>query len=141
MTEKDVPGPVRRIDLLFDSLLEIAAYLALAGFCFGVTWLFWGGTAIEPYVWLALMVCCISCLVPSLWQLGLRCLGQSDLSVALSMGFRVSILLGAVGLAAATKWQHNNSFCNSLLGYYFPFLILQSALLIRTQSFPHPPQS
>ena len=126
---------------LLEPIFEIAAYTALTFFCFGLTWLFWGSVAKEDYSLLALAVCFVSCVSPALWQIVQRWTGQPDLSVLLSMGFRFSMLLGAVGMSAATKWQHNNSFCNCLLGYYFPFLLLQSALLIRNQSFPHPPQS
>jgi len=121
--------------------VELAAYCALAVACWGATWFLIGRGAFEEYSTLALAVCLSSCVGSVAWQFGNNNIAQSDLSILLTMGFRFSVLLGALAISTATKWQHHNSFCNCLLGYYFPFLLLQSALLIRNQSFQHPPQS
>ncbi len=120
---------------------ELAAYCALAAACWGATWFLIGGGAFEEYSILALAVCLSSCVGSVAWQFGTKNVAQTDLSILLTMGFRFSVLLGALAISTATKWQHHNSFCNCLLGYYFPFLLLQSALLIRNQSFSNPPQS
>jgi hypothetical protein len=120
---------------------ELAAYCALGVACWVGTWIFIGGGAFEEYAILALAVCLASCVGSLVWQFGHKNIAQSDLSILLTMGFRFSVLLGALAISTATKWQHHNSFCNCLLGYYFPFLLLQSALLIRNQSFSNPPQS
>ncbi len=121
--------------------MEFVAYFALAVACWGATWILIGNGAFEDYSILALSVCLSSCVVPVVWQFGSKNIAQSDLSILLTMGVRFSVLLGALAISTATKWQHHNSFCNCLLGYYFPFLLLQSALLIRNQSFSNPPQS
>ena len=49
----------------------------------------------------------------------------------ITVGWRMGLLLVAILLSAATKWPSHISFCFSLLGCYFPFLILESALSIR----------
>jgi hypothetical protein len=131
---------MRTLARLQGRLLEILAYGALALVCFGVTRFVFGSMATEGYALLALFVCFVSSATPSLRQLGCRQTESSDLSILFTMGFRFSVLLGAAAISTATKWQHHNSFCNCLLGYYFPFLLLQSALLIRNQTFSHPPR-
>jgi len=137
MTEQ----PVSRRSTLRSHFFEIAAYSALAIGCFVAAWSLFGSVATDGFALAALLVCFIACVAPAMWQVGKRDAAQSDLSILFVMGFRFSILLMSVAFSTATKWQHNNSFCNCLLGYYFPFLLLQSALLIRNQSFSHPPQS
>lgn len=122
-------------------IFEILSYVALALLCWMTTWIIIGNGADESYSLLALSVCLVSSIGPVLWQFGDASVTQSDLSILLTVGFRFSMLLGALVISTATKWQHHNSFCNGLLGYYFPFLLLQSALLIRNQSLPNPPQS
>lgn len=52
-------------------------------------------------------------------------------STLLSITLRMLLMVGALGLVAATKWSHRNSFAGSLLGCYFIFLTLESALSIR----------
>ncbi len=133
--------PVSRRSRLRNQIFEIAAYSALAMICAVASWPFLGSDAVQNYAWVALIVCFGSCIGPCIWQIGSQDVLQSDFSILVTMGLRFSILLGAVAVSTATKWQQHNSFCNCLLGYYFPFLLLQSALLIRNQSFSHPPQS
>jgi len=122
-------------------IVEILAYVALALLCWMTTWIIIGDRADANYSLLALTVCLVSSIGPVVWQFGDAASAQSDLSILIAVGFRFSLLLAALAISTATKWQHHNSFCNGLLGYYFPFLLLQSALLIRNQSFSNPPQS
>ena len=133
--------PVSRRTLRWRQLIEIAAYSFLAAVCYVVARFVLEVDLSDGTALAALLVCLASCLVPAIWQLGTLNVAQSDLSILIIMGSRFSILLGAAAFSTATKWQHHNSFCNCLLGYYFPFLLLQSALLIRNQSVSHPPQS
>ena len=93
------------------------------------------------YAILALSACLATGFGPLAWRFVGNAKVQDELSILLTVGFRFSVLLGALAISAATKWQHNNSFGSCLMGYYFPFLLLQSALLIRNQSIQHPPQS
>lgn len=122
-------------------IIEILAYGALALLCWATTWIIIGNGAVESYSLLALSVCLVSSIGPVIWQFGGAAVAQSDLSILLTVGFRFSLLLGALAISTATKWQHHNSFGNGLLGYYFPFLLLQSAFLIHQQSLSNPPQS
>ena len=119
----------------------MAIYSVLGTACWSLSWFFFPKAAFEGYALTAFGVSLASCLGPLLWPFGLKDAEQDSLSVFVIMGFRFSVLLAALAISTATKWQHHNSFCNCLLGYYFPFLILQSALLIRKQSLQHPPQS
>ena len=122
-------------------LVEVAWYIEVGVTCWLITWMFIGKGAFEDYALIALFVSLVSCIGPLLWSAVSKPVAHDSLSIMVTMGFRFSMMLGALAISAATKWQHHNSFCNCLLGYYFPFLLLQSALLIRNQSFQHPPQS
>ena len=126
---------------LADRIFEIALYVILGAACWSLSWFFFPKAAFEGYSLTAFGVSLASCLGPLLWPFGLKDSEQDSLSIFVIMGFRFSVLLAALAISTATKWQHHNSFCNCLLGYYFPFLLLQSALLIRNQSLQHPPQS
>jgi len=48
--------------------------------------------------------------------------------------WRFGVVAVAILIAAATKWPVDNSFAASLLGCYFPFVVLESALSIRNVS-------
>ena len=130
----------RRFMIRFQ-IVEILSYAGLALLCWVITWVIIGNGADESFSLLALSVCLVSSVGPVVWHFGNANASQSDLSILLTMGFRFSLLLGALAISTATKWQHHNSFCNCLLGYYFPFMLLQSASLIRQQPFSIPPQS
>ncbi len=122
-------------------LQEAMAYFALGFVCLVVTWMLTSDGVIPGYAYLALSACLATGFGPLVWQLTGKAQARDELSILLTMGFRFSVLLGALAISAATKWQHNNSFGSCLMGYYFPFLLLQSALLIRNQTIQHPPQS
>jgi hypothetical protein len=130
----------RRATILF-LFSEAMAYFALGFGCLLVTWFFVPAGVIPDYALLALTACLASSLGPLAWQLVGQAKVQDEISIMVTMGFRFSVLLSALAISAATKWQHNNSFGSCLMGYYFPFLLLQSALLVRNQSIQHPPQS
>ena len=122
-------------------LVEAMAYFTLGSICLLVTRLLTSDGVIPDYAYLALTACLATGFGPLAWQLIGKAQDSDELSILLTMGFRFSVLLGALAISAATKWQHNNSFSSCLMGYYFPFLLLQSALLIRNQPIQHPPQS
>ena len=48
-----------------------------------------------------------------------------------TVGWRMGLLLVVLAVSAATKWPSHISFCFSLLGCYFPFLLLESSLSMR----------
>jgi len=122
-------------------LREATAYFALGCLCLCVSWFFTSDGVVPDYAILALSACLATGFGPLAWRFVGNAKVQDELSILLTVGFRFSVLLGALAISAATKWQHNNSFGSCLMGYYFPFLLLQSALLIRNQSIQHPPQS
>jgi hypothetical protein len=71
---------------------------------------------------------------PIFWRRGSLGIKMPVASTLLSIALRMLLMIGALGLVAATKWSHANSFSNSLLGCYFIFLTLESALSIRFYS-------
>lgn len=73
---------------------------------------------------------------PICWRRGVLGLKMPVASTLLTITLRMLLMMGALGWVAATKWSHRNSFAGSLLGCYFIFLILESALSIRHYSSP-----
>lgn len=57
-----------------------------------------------------------------------------------TVGWRMGVLFIALALSAATKWPIHILFCQTLLGCYFPFLVLESALSIRRIRLESRPQ-
>lgn len=56
-----------------------------------------------------------------------------------SVGWRTGVLVCAILLSAATKWPLHFFYCFCLLGCYFPFLLLESALsIIKVQQDSRP---
>ena len=91
-------------------LLEATAYLALGCLCLFVTWFLTPDGVVKGYAILAVSACLASGFGPLAWQLLGKAKVQDEFSILLTMGFRFSVLLGALAISAATKWQHNNSF-------------------------------
>lgn len=79
----------------------------------------------------ALGLCCCVSAGPIYWRRGPLGARNPVASTLLSITLRMLLMIGALGLVAATKWSHRNSFAGSLLGCYFIFLTLESALSIR----------
>jgi hypothetical protein len=52
-------------------------------------------------------------------------------STLLGTTWRISAIGGLAAIAAATKWPNTNLFCLCLVGYYFPFVTLESWLAIQ----------
>jgi hypothetical protein len=56
-----------------------------------------------------------------------------------SVGWRTGVLVCAILLSAATKWPLHFFYCFCVLGCYFPFLLLESALsIIKVQQDSRP---
>jgi hypothetical protein len=79
----------------------------------------------------ALGLCCSVSAGPIYWRRGSLGVRNPVASTLLSITLRMLVMVGALGWVAATKWSHRNSFAGSLLGCYFIFLTLESALSIR----------
>ncbi|MCY2984933.1 MAG: hypothetical protein NTY15_15020 [Planctomycetota bacterium] len=75
---------------------EAMSYCALGGVCLLVTWMLTLDGAIPDYAYLALSVCLATGLGPLAWQLSGKALVRDELSILLTMGFRVSVLLGSI---------------------------------------------
>jgi hypothetical protein len=79
----------------------------------------------------ALGLCSSVAAGPIYWRRGSFGLKMPVASTLLTITSRMLLMMGALGLVTATKWSHRNSFAGSLLGCYFIFLTLESALSIR----------
>jgi hypothetical protein len=75
---------------------------------------------------------------PILWRRGSFGIKMPVASTLLTIALRMLLLIGALGLVTATKWSYRNSFAGSLLGCYFIFLTLESALSISYYSSKTP---
>ncbi len=115
-------------------LREIGYILALALACLVVAGLIFGivqpSASLLPIV-LAVGVCLAASIVPVFVQHSEFARENPVATTFMTVGWRMGLLLVAILLSAATKWQHNISFGLSLLGCYFPFLALESCLAIR----------
>jgi hypothetical protein len=79
----------------------------------------------------ALGLCSSVAAGPIYWRRGSFGMKMPVASTLLTITSRMLLMMGALGLVTATKWSHRNSFAGSLLGCYFIFLTLESALSIR----------
>jgi fumarate reductase subunit D len=79
----------------------------------------------------ALALCALISAGPIFWRRGAFGNNMPVASTLLAITLRMLPMIGALGLVAATKWSYRNSFAGSLLGCYFIFLALESALSIR----------
>ena len=78
----------------------------------------------------ALGLCSSVAAGPICWRRGSFGSKMPVASTLLTITLRMLLMMSALGLVTATKWSHRNSFDGSLLGCYFIFLTLESALSI-----------
>lgn len=78
----------------------------------------------------ALMVSATVSAAPMIWRRMPFGIQMPLASSLMTITFRMLLMVGVLGMVAATKWSHRNSFATSLLGCYFIFLTLESALSI-----------
>jgi hypothetical protein len=92
----------------------------------------------EPAATAAVLLCLAPVLPILLWRAVSRKKSQPWLGLLVSSG-RLLVAVAALGLAHATKWDHRIFFGECLLGCYFSFLVLESALLVSWAN--HPPRA
>lgn len=81
-------------------------------------------------LFLANCACLASSLPPYLLRFTRFAKQNSSAIPLISVGWRTGVLVCAILLSAATKWPLHFFYCFCLLGCYFPFLLLESALAI-----------
>jgi hypothetical protein len=114
----------------------------------GLEWLSWGGSSavcaifiVGVSVWtgradgipaglMALAFCSSVAVIPIFWRRGSVGSPMPVVFPLMTIAIRMLLMFGALGLVTAIKWSHRNSFSWSLLGCYFIFLALESALSI-----------
>jgi hypothetical protein len=82
----------------------------------------------------AVCLCALVSAAPMIWRRMTFGIKMPLASTLLTITVRSLVMVAALGIAAATKWSNGNSFAVSLLGCYFIFLTLESALSIRYYS-------
>jgi hypothetical protein len=78
----------------------------------------------------AVCLCASVSAAPMIWRRMAFGIKMPLASTLLTITFRMLLMVAALGFVAATKWSNGNSFAVSLLGCYFIFLTLESALSI-----------
>jgi hypothetical protein len=111
--------------------------LVVGLFAFGLTVVAWflpywlGFDDSRRYGLLAVWYCAAVTMGCLPWKHPLLSARLPLISVVIPMTWRITALAGIVLWASATKWPNLNLFSIQLVGYYFPFLALESWLAIQ----------
>lgn len=112
---------------------EIVCTLTLAAITVSVGFIFEAVFGL-PHIFRHSLLGTAICLVASLPPLWLRTWAETPENGVgfpiLTVGWRSAVVLIPIVWAAATKWPEVKSFSLTVLGCYFPFLVLESALSI-----------
>jgi hypothetical protein len=65
-----------------------------------------------------------------LWTTGAMAHRYPVFGALMNVNWRIGTIAGLALVVSATKWPQGNSMCLYLVGYYFPFVVLESALSI-----------
>lgn len=85
-------------------------------------------------LFLAISVCFVASVGPIVFNHTDWAIRNPGVGPLLTIFWRMSWILIAVVVSAATKWHDNKTFLLSMVGCYFPFLLLESTLSIRRTS-------
>jgi hypothetical protein len=117
-------GPLHARRLIFWSLL-FGAILS------GCSYLF---RPLEPrlfvYQQIAIWYCAGVNITTLLWTTGAMAHRYPVFGALMNVNWRIGTIAGLALVVSATKWPQGNSMCLYLVGYYFPFVVLESALSI-----------
>lgn len=116
--------------------LVLTGQVAALAVAVGLGWwgcIGWGGyrgvADARPAATAAVLVCLAPVLPLLLWRAVSTKKSQAFLGLVASSG-RMLVAFAALGVVHATKWDHRIFFGECLLGCYFYFLLLESALLV-----------
>jgi len=65
-----------------------------------------------------------------LWTTGSLAARFPVFATLMNVSWRIFTIAGFALVVSATKWPQGNSLCLYLVGYYFPFVVLESCLSI-----------
>lgn len=110
---------------LFASTLALAGLLSLVGY-----WYPLGESRLAMYQQIAIWYCSIVTLATLLWTTGGMAERFPVFATLMNVSWRIFTIAGFALVVSATKWPQGNSLCLYLVGYYFPFVVLESCLSI-----------
>lgn len=110
---------------LIASTLVLACLLSLVGHRFPL-----GESRLATYQQIAIWYCAIVTLATLLWTTGSLAAQFPVFATLMNVSWRIFTIAGFAMVVSATKWPQGNSLCLYLVGYYFPFVVLESVLSI-----------
>lgn len=110
---------------LIASTLALAGLLSLVGYRFPL-----GESRLAMYQQIAIWYCAIVTLATLLWTTGSLAVRFPVFATLMNVSWRIFTIAGFALVVSATKWPQGNSLCLYLVGYYFPFVVLESCLSI-----------
>ncbi len=82
------------------------------------------------YQQIAIWYCVGVTITTLLWTTGAMAHRYPVFGALMNVNWRIGTIAGLALVVSATKWPQGNSMCLYLVGYYFPFVVLESALSI-----------
>ena len=82
------------------------------------------------YQQIAIWYCAGVTITTLLWTTGAMAHRYPVFGSLMNVNWRIGTIAGLALVVSATKWPQGNSMCLYLVGYYFPFVVLESALSI-----------
>lgn len=110
---------------LLASTLALAGLLSLVGY-----WYPLGESRLAMYQQIAIWYCAVVTLATLLWTTGGMAERFPVFATLMNVSWRIFTIAGFALVVSATKWPQGNSLCLYLVGYYFPFVVLESCLSI-----------
>jgi len=107
------------------STLALAGLLSLVGY-----WYPLGESRLAMYQQIAIWYCAVVTLATLLWTTGGMAERFPVFATLMNVSWRIFTIAGFALVVSATKWPQGNSLCLYLVGYYFPFVVLESCLSI-----------
>lgn len=116
--------PVHALRLIAGTL-ALAGFLSLVGYRYPL-----GESRLAMYQQIAIWYVAIVTLATLIWTTGTLAVRFPVFATLMNVTWRIFTIAGFALVVSATKWPQGNSLCLYLVGYYFPFLVLESCLSI-----------
>lgn len=87
-------------------------------------------TRLFAYQQIAIWYCAGVTITTLLWTTGAMADRYPVFGALMNVNWRIGTIAGLALVVSATKWPQGNSMCLYLMGYYFPFVVLESVLSI-----------
>jgi len=117
-------GPLHTRRLILWSL-TLGVLLSAVGYLFRPEY-----PRLFAYQQIAIWYCAGVTISTLLWTTGRMADRYPVFGALMNVNWRIGTIAGFALVVTATKWPQGNSLCLYLVGYYFPFVVLESALSI-----------